>query len=74
MIERGKPVETQANKIPIPNKKETSIERRNPCGDSEIPERLQENWENLVDDEFQYMEALTPVLLMRPLQTHIQET
>ena len=46
-----KPVETQANQIPKSNKKETPIERRNPCDDSEIPERLQEFRENLVDDE-----------------------
>ena len=45
-----KPVETQANEIPKSNKKETTIERRNPC-DSEIPEWLQEFRENLVDDE-----------------------
>ena len=49
----GKPDETQANKIPKPNKKETTIERCNPlCSDdSEIPEWLQEFRENLVDDE-----------------------
>ena len=47
----GKPKETQANKIPKTNKKETTIERRNPCDDSEIPEWLQEFRENLVDDE-----------------------
>ena len=46
-----KPVETQANGIPNPNKKETTIERRNLCDDSEIPEWLQEFRENLVDDE-----------------------
>ena len=46
----GQPKEIQANKIPKPNKKETTIERRNPC-DSEIPEWLQEFRENLVDDE-----------------------
>ena len=47
----GNPVETQANKIPKTNKKETTIERRNLCDDSEIPEWLQEFRENLVDDE-----------------------
>ena len=47
----GQPVETQANKTPKPNKKKTTIERRNPCGDPEIPEWLQEFRENLVDDE-----------------------
>ena len=46
----GKPEEIQANKIPKPNKKETTIERGSPC-DSEIPEWLQEFRENLVDDE-----------------------
>ena len=40
-----KPIKTQK-----PIKKETTIERRNPC-DSEIPEWLQEFRENLVDDE-----------------------
>ena len=46
----GKPVETQANQIPNSNKKETTIERGNPC-DSEIPEWLQEFREHVVDDE-----------------------
>ena len=46
----GKPEQIQANKIPKQNKKETTIERGNPC-DSEIPEWLQEFRENLVDDE-----------------------
>ena len=47
----GKPVETQANQIPKTNKKETPIERGNPCDVSEIPEWLQEIRDNLVDDE-----------------------
>ena len=47
----GKPEETQANKAPKTNKKKTTIERGNPCDDSEIPEWLQEFKENLVDDE-----------------------
>ena len=47
----GEPVETQANEIPKTNKKETTIERRNPCDDPGIPEWLQEFRENLVDDE-----------------------
>ena len=47
----GKLVETQANQIPKPHKKETTIERGNPCDDSEIPEWLQEFREILVDDE-----------------------
>ena len=46
----GQPEEIQTNKIPKPNKKETTMERRNPY-DSEIPEWLQEFRENLVDDE-----------------------
>ena len=46
----GQPEETQANKNQKPNKKENTIERRNPL-DSEIPEWLQEFRENLVDDE-----------------------
>ena len=49
----GRPDETQANKIPKNNKKETTITRGDPlCSDnSEIPEWLQEFRENLVDDE-----------------------
>ena len=49
----GQPDETQANKNPKPNKKETTIERSNPlCSDDpEIPEWLQEFREHLVDDE-----------------------
>ena len=47
----GTPEETQANKIPKPNKKETTITRGNLCDDSEIPEWLQEFREILVDDE-----------------------
>ena len=46
----GEPVETQANQIPK-SKEKTTIELGNPCGDSEIPEWLQEFRENLVDDE-----------------------
>ena len=49
----GRPDETQANKIPKTNKKETTIARGDPlCSDdSEIPEWLQEFREILVDDE-----------------------
>ena len=47
----GQPDKIQANKTQKPNKKETAIERGNPCGDSEIPEWLQELRESLVDDE-----------------------
>ena len=42
----GQPEEIQANKIPKPNKKETTIERGNPS-DSEIPEWL--NLETIID-------------------------
>ena len=46
----GQLEEIQANKIPKPNEKETTIERGN-ASDSEIPEWLQEFREILVDDE-----------------------
>ena len=46
----GQPDKIQANKTQKPNKKETTVERRNPS-DSEIPEWLQEFREILVDDE-----------------------
>ena len=46
----GQSDKTQANKHPKTNKKETTIELANPLY-SEIPERLQEFRENLVDDE-----------------------
>ena len=42
----GEPVEIEANKIPNPNNKETTIERGNLCDDPEIPEWLQEFREN----------------------------
>ena len=64
----GQPDETQANKTQKNNKKKkkTTIERSNLLY-SEIPEWLQEFRDILVDDEFHYKEALTPVLLMKPL-------
>ena len=43
---KSKPTKSQK-----PNKKETTIERGNPCDDSEIPEWLQQLMEILVDDE-----------------------
>ena len=46
----GQPDETQANKTPKTNKKETTIERGNSLN-SDIPEWLQEFREILVDDE-----------------------
>ena len=64
----GIPDATQANKNPKTNKKETTIERGNLCDDPEISEWLQEFRENLVDDEIPLqVEALTPVLVMKPL-------
>ena len=51
MIDQGNLRKSKPTKSPNPNKKETTIERGNPCGDSEIPEWLQEFRENLVDDE-----------------------
>ena len=60
----GQPDKIQANKTPKTNKNRTTTERCNPS-DSEIPERLQEFRENLVDDEIPLQEALTPVLLMK---------
>ena len=50
MIDQGNLRKSKPTKTPKTNKKETTIERRNPC-DSEIPEWLQEFRENLVDDE-----------------------
>ena len=60
----GEPVETQANKIPKTNKKETTMERetrvilrsRNGCKNSG------KFWWMM---KFHYKEALTPVLLMK---------
>ena len=46
-----KPVKPKPTKYQKTNKKETTMERGNPCGDSEIPEWLQEFREILVDDE-----------------------
>ena len=62
----GQPDETQANKIQTPNKNETTIERvtrwilrsRNGCKNSG------KIWWMM---KFHYKEALTPVLLMKPL-------
>ena len=51
MIERGNPWKPKPTKYQKPIKKETTIERGNPCDVSEIPEWLQEFRENLVDDE-----------------------
>ena len=64
----GQPDETQANKIQKPNKKKTTIERGNPL-DSEIPEWLQEFGKIWWMMKFQYTETLTPVLLMKCLDS-----
>ena len=61
-----RPDDNQANKIPKPNKKESKKEQSDSLC-SEIQEWLQEFREILVDDEFQYMENLTPILLMKYL-------
>ena len=65
----GKPVETQANEIPKPKKKETTIERGNPCDVSEIPEWLQEFRENLVDDEIPLQGCSHGGDRLRPIST-----
>ena len=61
-----RPDETQANKIPKSNKKESTIERSDPL-DSEIPEWLQEFRKIWWMMKFQYTEILTPVLRMKHL-------
>ena len=50
-IDQGNLRESKPTKFQNPNVKETPTERGNPCGDSQIPEWLQEFRENLVDDE-----------------------
>ena len=50
MMDRGNLRKSKPTKSQKQNKKETTIEWRNPC-DSEIQEWLQEFRENLVDDE-----------------------
>ena len=51
MMDQGNLRKSKPTKSQKQNKKETTIERRNPCGDSEIPEWLQEFREILVVDE-----------------------
>ena len=65
------PDETQANQTPKTNKKETTMERRNPC-DSEIPEWLQEFKKFWWMMKFHHREAITPVLIMKFLQSRPQ--
>ena len=67
----GQPEEIQANKILIPKKKETTIERWNPL-DSEILEWLQEVREIWWMMKFHYKEAFTPVFLMKFLLSQLQ--
>ena len=50
-MDRGNLRKSKPTKPKKTNKKETTIEQGNPCGDSEIPEWLQEFRDNLVDDE-----------------------
>ena len=59
----GRPDETQANKNLKPNKKETTIERGDPCG-SEIPECCKNSGKIWWMMKFHCREA-TPVLLMK---------
>ena len=61
------PVETQANQIPKIHKKETTIERENLCDDSEIRNGCKNSEKIWWMMKFHYSEALTPVLLMKPL-------
>ena len=56
MIDQGNLRKSKPTKFQNPIKKETTIERGNPCGDSEIPEWLQEFREILVDDEIPVQE------------------
>ena len=51
MIDQGNLRKSKPTKTLKPYKKETTIERGNPCDVSEIPEWLQGFRENLVDDE-----------------------
>ena len=57
MTDQGNLMKPKPIKIPKTYKKETTIERGNPCDDSEIPEWLQEFMENLVDDEIPLQEG-----------------
>ena len=63
----GKPVETQANEIPNPNKKETTIELGNPCDVLRSRNGCKNSGKFWWMMKFHYREALTPVLLMNPL-------
>ena len=51
MMDQDNLMKPKPTKILKTNQKETTIERGNPCGDSEIPDLLQGFKENLVDDE-----------------------
>ena len=51
VIDQGNLRKSKPTKSQKQIKKKTTMERGNPCGDSEIPEWLQEFRENLVDDE-----------------------
>ena len=69
----GQPDEIQVNKIQKPNKKKTTIERGNPLN-SEIPERLQEFREILVDDEIPVHGDSRQFFSWSVFGAHIQET
>ena len=69
----GQPDEIQANTIQKPNKKKTTIERGNPLN-SEIPERLQEFREILVDDEIPVHGDSRQFFSWSVFGVHIQET
>ena len=62
-----KPVETQANEIPKPNKKETTKERGNPCGILISRNGCKNSGKFWWMMKFHYRETLTPVLLMKRL-------
>ena len=61
----GKPVETQANKIPKPNKKETTIEQKTRVVILRSRNRCKNSGKFWWMMKFHYIEALTPVLLMK---------
>ena len=68
----GKPVETQANEIPKPNKKETTIERETCVTILRFWNGCKNSGKIWWMTKFHYREALTPVLLMKPLWSRLQ--
>ena len=63
----GRPDETQANKLPKTNKKETTIERGNPLTILRSRNGCKNSGKIWWMMKFQYTEILTPVLLMKHL-------